>query len=310
MAVPIDIMHQELGIRPVNTPDALSDFQKGFLPREEPYVFFPEWVEDFMAWFSQEGFREPLWIDGPSGAGKSSFVNQMLARLKVPRIRLSGHGQIEIGDLLGETGAVGGSTYYLDGPLPQAMENNMVLVLDEADTLSPSVLTCLHAVLEGEPLYLPHGGGRLVHPGPNFSLIVTANSKGKGEQRAAHRGTQTMSLAFLNRFWKMTMTYLPESWEASIVRTATNLPAAITDKMVGVASDVRAAYAADLISFTLSPRELIRWGHLTRKKKVLLKDGKNPYFEASKLAFLNGATSASDNEAFTGFLVARGLMKA
>lgn len=281
----------------------LSDLQQQFVPEMKDYALLEEYVSQFKLWAQQD---EPLWISGPTGCGKTTFVEQMGALLVMPMLVIAAHGQYDVADLLGETGAVRGSTYHQDGPLPQAMEQGLTLVIDEGDTPNPAVMIALHGPLEGRPLYL-NKAGRMVRPHPDFRVIVVANSKGLGEARADHRGTQTFNTATLNRFWKMRYDYLPVDLEAQAIRIHAKISQAIAQKLAEVALDVRAAHARDELSFSLSTRELIRWAELAKSYKRLLTDVTGLFLESAKLAFLNGVAVPEDIEAFRCILNARGL---
>lgn len=295
-------------IEHMNTANAsnlgqLSDFQRQFVPEKKEYALVDEYVYQFKLWASQS---EPLWISGPTGCGKTTFVEQMGARLGIPMLVIAAHGQYDVADLLGETGAVRGSTYHQDGPLPMAMENGLTLVIDEGDTPNPAIMIAMHGPLEGRPLYL-NKAGRTVHPHPDFRVIIVANTKGLGEGRALHRGTQTFNSATLNRFWKMRYDYLPKEQESEAIRINAHINKSIADKLADIATDVRAAHDRDELSFSLSTRELIRWAELSKAYKHLVNQGGSPFLEGAKLAFLNGTAVAEDVDAFKAIINARGI---
>src|SRR3546814_3128507 len=75
-------------------------------------------------------------------------------------ITVSAHSRMEMPELTGYnlpvTDPVSGdlNTKFVDGPLTKAMRHGLVFVLDEYDTLDPSVTVGLHAVMEGRPLVI------------------------------------------------------------------------------------------------------------------------------------------------------------
>jgi hypothetical protein len=58
---------------------------------------------------------------------------------------------------------------------------------------------CLQPVLEGKPLFLKKVG-EVVHPADGFTIVATANTKGKGDDAGRFIGTNILNEAFLERF--------------------------------------------------------------------------------------------------------------
>jgi MoxR-like ATPase len=74
-----------------------------------------------------------------------------------------------------------------------------VLLLDEIDYATAQGFTALQSVLEGKP-FLNKKNGEFVVPAPGFTVIATANTKGKGSDDGRFVGTQFLNEAFLERF--------------------------------------------------------------------------------------------------------------
>ena len=73
-----------------------------------------------------------------------------------------------------------------------------VFLLDEIDLASNKIL-CLQSVLEGKGVFLKKIG-RYVKPALGFTVVATANTKGKGSDDGRFVGTNILNEAFLERF--------------------------------------------------------------------------------------------------------------
>ena len=72
------------------------------------------------------------------------------------------------------------------------------MLLDEIDLASNKIL-CLQSILEGNGVFLKKVG-RVVKPARGFTVIATANTKGKGSDDGRFIGTNVLNEAFLERF--------------------------------------------------------------------------------------------------------------
>ena len=91
-----------------------------------------------------------------------------------------------------------GETVWEDGPVVKAMERGVVLLLDEIDYATMKI-ACIQPVLEGKGVYLKKVN-RWVKPSHGFTVVATANTKGKGSEDGRFIGTNIMNEAFLERF--------------------------------------------------------------------------------------------------------------
>ena len=80
----------------------------------------------------------------------------------------------------------------------EALERGAVLLLDEVDLASNKIL-CLQSILEGKGVFLKKIG-KWVAPKRGFTVIATANTKGKGSDDGRFIGTNVLNEAFLERF--------------------------------------------------------------------------------------------------------------
>ena len=139
----------------------------------------------------------PVFITGLSGNGKTLMVEQVCAELQRECIRVNISIETDESDLLGGPTLVNGNVVNRDGPVLQAMKRGAVLLIDEVDRGS-NKLMCLQGILEGKPYYNKKSG-ELVHPAKGFTIIATANTKGRGSDEGKYL-SQILDDAFLERF--------------------------------------------------------------------------------------------------------------
>jgi len=144
------------------------------------------------------GMFYPMFITGLSGNGKTFGVEQACAKAKRECIRVNFTIETDEDDLIGGFRLVDGQTVFQKGPVVEAMERGAVLLLDEIDLASNKVM-CLQSVLEGKPLFLKKIG-EVVHAADGFTIVATANTKGKGDDAGRFIGTNVLNEAFLERF--------------------------------------------------------------------------------------------------------------
>jgi len=139
----------------------------------------------------------PVFITGLSGNGKTLMVEQVCAELQRECIRVNISIETDESDLLGGPTLVNGNVVNRDGPVLQAMKRGAVLLIDEVDRGS-NKLMCLQGILEGKPYYNKKSG-EMVHPVKGFTVIATANTKGRGSDEGKYL-SQILDDAFLERF--------------------------------------------------------------------------------------------------------------
>jgi hypothetical protein len=140
----------------------------------------------------------PTFITGLSGNGKTFGVEQACAQLKRELIRVNITIETDEDDLIGGFRLVDGNTAWHNGPVIEALERGAVLLLDEIDLASNKIL-CLQSILEGKGVFLKKIG-KWVKPAAGFTVIATANTKGKGSDDGRFIGTNVLNEAFLERF--------------------------------------------------------------------------------------------------------------
>jgi hypothetical protein len=139
----------------------------------------------------------PVFITGLSGNGKTLMVEQVCAELGRECIRVNISIETDETDLLGGPTLVNGNVVNRDGPVLQAMKKGAVLLIDEVDRGS-NKLMCLQGIMEGKPHYNKKSG-EMVYPKAGFTVIATANTKGRGSDEGKYL-SQILDDAFLERF--------------------------------------------------------------------------------------------------------------
>lgn len=148
--------------------------------------------------FVKSNMFYPIFISGESGNGKTKMVYEACAKAKRELIRANITETTDEDDLIGGFRLVNGETVWQDGPALEAMKRGAVLLLDEVNLGSPKIM-CLQPILEGNPIFVKKIS-KLVQPAPGFTVIATANTKGKGSDDGRYIGSNILNEAFLDRF--------------------------------------------------------------------------------------------------------------
>lgn len=238
------------------------------------YVHSKPLVVDLNGLFLQP-FSEGLYLTGHTGTGKTSGVIQFHAAVKRPIISLNAHGRMTADDLVGFFSLVSEKKgeqpvmKFNYGPLPRAMKEGATLLINEIDLVDPAELAALNEVLDGRPLVISANGGEVIKPHHNFRIIVTANSKGSGDEMGLYQGVQTQNLASLDRYRFSEVDYLAPEVELNILQGVVeeSIPDFILESMVSVANGIRKLFIgengyAGSISAPMSTRTLCRWARL------------------------------------------------
>lgn len=158
----------------------------------------------------------PVFITGLSGNGKTTMIEQICANQQRELFRVNITELTDEDDLLGGMRLVNGNTVWQDGPVVKAMEAGAVLLLDEVDLGSHKIM-CLQPVLEGKGVFLKKIN-RWVTPKHGFTVMATANTKGKGSDDGRFAGTNILNEAFLDRFdFTYEQEYAPRATEKRIL---------------------------------------------------------------------------------------------
>lgn len=140
----------------------------------------------------------PIFITGHSGNGKTMSVEQACAKLGRKFVLISMTPETDESDLLGNYVLINGQMVWRDGPVTVAARQGAVLCIDEIDYGAQN-LASLQRVLEGKPFLLKKKN-EVVTPAKGFTIVATANTKGKGSEDGRYMFTNVLNEAFLERF--------------------------------------------------------------------------------------------------------------
>ena len=140
----------------------------------------------------------PIFITGNSGNGKTMSVEQACAKAKRKFVCVSMTPETDESDLLGNYVLINGQLEWRDGPVTVAARQGAVLCIDEIDYGAQN-LSSLQRVLEGKPFLLKKKN-EIVYPAEGFTIVATANTKGKGSEDGRYMFTNVLNEAFLERF--------------------------------------------------------------------------------------------------------------
>lgn len=228
----------------------------------------------------------PLYLYGLSGVGKTKFVIQACAELDYPLVRVNLTDNTTEDHLIGGFRLINGETVFYKGPVIQAMEAGAVLLLDEGDQAPPTVNMCLQAILEGDG-YLIKQTGEKVKPKPGFTIILAANTKGKGDETGIFIGAQIQNEANLDRYLiTFEHEYPPEKIERKIILNEFKLNGldpkdGFHEQLVAVlvkwANNIRKGTTNGVNMETMSTRRLVHFAktfsifkHKTKTLKLVL----------------------------------------
>lgn len=241
--------------------------QNPYVPLAKPYCFRKDHLRDVLAFLGAPN-GDGLFLTGPTGSGKTSLLEQVAARLHWGVHAVTGHGRMELNDLLGQYMLVeGGTMQWIDGPLTLAVRLGHVLLINEIDAVDPAELIGLNEIVEGKPLTIPQTGA-VITPHPKFRLVATGNSAGAGDPSGLYQGVLRQNIAFLDRFRLMEVGYPePEDEMKLLADVVPNMPEPVREGMIKVANQIRKVFiggqdGGGMLSVTLSTRGLVRWASL------------------------------------------------
>jgi MoxR-like ATPase len=227
----------------------------------------PGVMPDYVAWghykniatILSSGKFAPVFITGLSGNGKTTMIEQACAKSKRDCFRVNITQETDEDDLIGGFRLIKGETAFVYGPVVEAMKRGAVLLLDEID-LGSSKIMCLQPVLEGKGVFIKKTG-EWITPDTGFTVVATANTKGKGDTDGRFIGTNVMNEAFLDRFdWTMEQEYAPRKTETRILikkmEKFGNVDADFADYLTRWAEITRKAYAEGAVDEIITTRRL------------------------------------------------------
>jgi hypothetical protein len=229
----------------------------------------------------------PVFITGLSGNGKTLMVEQVCADLNRECLRVNISIETDETDLLGGFALIDGNTIFRDGPVIQAMKRGAVLLIDEVDRGS-NKLMCLQGILEGKPYYNKKNGEN-IYPQSGFTIIATANTKGRGSEEGKYL-SQILDDAFLERFPITVEQEYPDAKTERKILTPLIEDKEFVEKLCQWADVVRQTYDQGGTDEIVSTRRLV---HIAKAFKIFGDRMKaielcvNRFDTETKLAFMD-----------------------
>jgi cobaltochelatase CobS len=235
-----------------------ADIEDIYVPAVDPcYVPWGEYSMVKQALESRQFY--PIFIAGLSGNGKTVMVEQACAKLKREYIRVQISKSTDEDDLIGGFRLVNGETKFFKGPVIRAYERGAVLLVDEIDR-GTNNLMCLQGILEGKPVLIKKTG-ELIHPAKGFTVVATANTKGRGSEDGRYSGALVIDDAFLERFVAtIEQEYPSATVELKIISNHmekfSSMNSVFAENLVAWASAIRATFANGGVDEVISTRRL------------------------------------------------------
>jgi hypothetical protein len=259
-------------------------------PKDSNYVPFGNFAD--VKKIIQSGLFYPVFITGLSGNGKTFSVEQACAQLKRELIRVNITIETDEDDLIGGFRLQDGNTVWHNGPVVEALQRGAVLLLDEIDLASNKIL-CLQSILEGKGVFLKKTG-QYVNPAPGFTVIATANTKGKGSDDGRFIGTNVLNEAFLERFaLTFEQEYPTPTVEAKILQKLSSsigcLDEEFCEKLSAWSDIIRKTFKEGGIDEVISTRRLthiIRAYSIFGKRMKAIEVCVNRFDEETKTSFM------------------------
>ena len=268
-------------------PAAMPAVEQNLIPiKDENFVPFGNFTD--VKKIIKSGIFYPTFITGLSGNGKTFSVEQACADLNRELIRVNITIETDEDDLIGGFRLVDGNTVWHNGPVVEALERGAVLLLDEIDLASNKIL-CLQSVLEGKGVFLKKIG-KFVQPAPGFTVVATANTKGKGSEDGRFIGTNVLNEAFLERFpVTFEQSYPSPKTEQKILESLCD-DTAFCKRLVDWADIIRKTFYDGGVEEVISTRRLV---HIVRAFSIWKDKAKsiavcvNRFDDETKQAFLD-----------------------
>ena len=213
-----------------------NSIQDVLIPERDPNYFLSKEIASNLDRFNELSKVNPvnLLVVGKQGCGKSSLVSQFAARHQRPLATFQVGILSEPGQLFGELRLKDGETYYQQFLFPQAITTpNCVVHLEEINRPEhPKALNMLFSILSDDrQAWLDDLGNIKVADGVVF--FATLN---EGEEFS---GTEMLDAALKDRFYVISMDYLPIDVEKEVLIRKTGILEEDAQKVVSILNDLR-----------------------------------------------------------------------
>jgi MoxR-like ATPase len=217
-------------------------------------------------------------LRGETGTGKTYLVHCMTGKttsqedaaemwkpygLNVPTLdKFSCHEEQGYADIIAQDVLIGGETKVRRQILLKWLEpakddkSPKILLVDEANFLSPSVSGFLHPLCDWQNgIWVPELN-EFVERSPLHWMVLNINPY---EQRV-YAGTKQMNAALAGRFSTIDVPYMTQSAEKKFIEERfPKMQKSIVNQLVAFAEKTRRVYKQDLLAVPITPRNLIQF---------------------------------------------------
>lgn len=248
--------------------DVLAFVEKSDLVPEidQNYVFNEDLSKTILAALFN---NQKMLIQGMHGTGKSSHIEQIAARLNWPVWRINFDSQISRSDLVGkdvikiENGQQ--VTKFQEGIIPFALQNPIILILDEYDAIRPDIAFVMQRLLEENGKFSLLEENKIIKPHNYFRLFATSNTLGMGDDYGIYHGTNLINQGQMDR-WNLVynLDYFNEEEELQILLKKNSFLSSKEDQeiaknMILLANLTRRSFKNADLSNLITLRTLLIW---------------------------------------------------
>jgi MoxR-like ATPase len=193
---------------------------RGLIPQADPYYRFrKELIRDLYTWW--EGLDpDVLLLFGPTGAGKTSLFTEWCARLGTPLFSAKGHKDFREYEAFGCKELAGGETVFSPGPVTQAAQYGLPVIINEYDRIQPAKAIVFNDVFEGRSFMVPGNMGQPIVPQLGFRAVLTANTNLVEDLTGNYQTGGMQDTSVLERMYAVKVGYPSEEDEAQILMAA------------------------------------------------------------------------------------------
>nr|AIS23710.1 putative chaperone protein [Thauera sp. pCyN2] len=216
--------------------DTLGSSAGAFIPEEDPYYYASSETLSFLDKIHRISKKHPVnvLVTGKQGCGKSSLVRQYAAAHRLPLATFQIGILSEPGQLFGEYALENGETRYKQFLFPQALQTpNCVIHLEEINRPEhPKALNMLFSILSDDrQVWMDELGLLRVADGVTF--FATLN---EGDE---YVGTELLDPALRDRFYVISMDYLPNEVEIEVLEKKTGITRQQATEVMEVVNKLR-----------------------------------------------------------------------
>lgn len=229
---------------------------------EPDFYLQPSWFAELSAFIER---KTPVLLIGPAGSGKSEAVERAFAAREQHLQIVSCTPRTTANDLEGDVDLVIDEetqqqvTRFTPAAPAVASEQGHGLLIDEADAAPPQAMYGLYRLIDGKSMHITrkgHEGVVTLHP--EFRVVGTQNTEGRGDDLGLYHGRSYQDEAFLDR-WEnvIRVDYPTPDDEVMILRKRTGISGSAAEKLVKSAAALRVALGREDIMFTCSLRRTL-----------------------------------------------------